>query len=688
MNIFERAFPTGTNWPAMALLAVLIAAVPAPRPAMAHSDEFPFLYVDSASGHDEGKCVDASKPCRTISYAQGQADKGDVIKLASGYYRYEASAPDEAQQLLSELIRVEGGYDLATNFESKEVENGTFLTGVDRSYAVELAARGIIWLNQVDFQNRDIVLAQVAPSVARDRYVAATGNDTGDCTDPNNPCQTVIYALSRAQEGDQIRVGGGVFTLNAGQIEQARRRNIDVVGGFSRATDFRARVLGGTQRSQVQSFVVGPSFREREQLSARGFVLLQDPKGRAIGRRIQAQSATTTLRPGAPCTDGTASGHPCNGIDLLSQMPLGLFSSRPAAANDIWGFVDLNDNKEYVIIGLENGTAVVDVSDPSAPREVATIPGASTSWRDVKVFQRQDTATGRWQAYAYVTADAVNQGLQVIDLTQLPDQAELAVTLDVFASAHNVYISNVDYDTGVAQAGTKAFLYILGSNLQNGPSRGDFRVFELDDPLAPTLIPTAIGEGYSHDATTLTVTGAQAAGCASNHDPCEILIDFNEDTVDIWDVTDKSQPSKRGFMTYPRATYVHSGWWSADKKFIFVQDELDERDHELNTTLRVVDITNLEDPKLVKTWTGPTEAIDHNGFTKGNEYYMSNYRRGLTILDVTDPINPSEARFFDTFTAIKCDCSRFNGAWGTYPYLRSGTIAVSDIEGGLFLLRK
>ena len=64
---------------------------------------------------------------------------------------------------------------------------------------------------------------------------------------------------------------------------------------------------------------------------------------------------------------------------------------------------------------------------------------------------------------------------------------------------------------------------------------------------------------------------------------------------------------------------------------------------------------------------GQTAARDHNGFSKGNFYYMSNYQRGLTILDVTSPNNPSEHAFFDTYP--DGDSVSYNGAWGTYPYL-------------------
>ena len=127
-----------------------------------------------------------------------------------------------------------------------------------------------------------------------------------------------------------------------------------------------------------------------------------------------------------------------------------------------------------------------------------------------------------------------------------------------------------------------------------------------------------------------------------------------------------------------------SGWWSEDRQFVFVHDELDERDNNLNTTLRIFDLSNLNSPALAGIWTGPTRAIDHNGFVRGNRYYMSNYERGITVLDITNPAIPEEVGFFDTFPSS--DNTSFNGAWGVYPYLPSGIILASDINTGLYVL--
>ncbi len=44
------------------------------------------------------------------------------------------------------------------------------------------------------------------------RYVATSGADTGDCTNPASPCRTVQYAVDRTGEGDEVRVATGVYT--------------------------------------------------------------------------------------------------------------------------------------------------------------------------------------------------------------------------------------------------------------------------------------------------------------------------------------------------------------------------------------------------------------------------------------------------------------------------------------------
>jgi hypothetical protein len=57
------------------------------------------------------------------------------------------------------------------------------------------------------------------------------------------------------------------------------------------------------------------------------------------------------------------------------------------------------------------------------------------------------------------------------------------------------------------------------------------------------------------------------------------------------------------------------------------------------------------------------------------------------VFDATTPNQLKEIGSFDTFLAPVADSAGTDGAWGVYPFLPSGTIVVSDITNGLFVLK-
>jgi choice-of-anchor B domain-containing protein len=675
---------------------VLLGSSLLPVAVTAHEGPTPFHYV-AENGRDEGTCERPSNPCRTIAYALSKAGKGDEVRVAAGTYEFQPGDPAEVVQLLSPIIVVRGGYDAGEGFANRDVAaNPTIVVGPAPRYARDLEQRGLLIRAQAEGQGAGGGDPSASSLATRGvtRYVAPSGRDEGDCTDPEAACASITYALAQAQSGDTVLIAVGDYAVPPEAVDALLRPDITVRGGYIRQPAFAA-AAPATQ----PSYVTGPSHERREELAARGLTLIQDRKGATIEESIATPPAPLAAAQAfTPCdlATGMAGVFPCHGVDLLAHMPLASFSSQPQAANDIWGFVDRRDGREYAFIGLLNGTAVVDLSDPRTPREVGTIRGQNARWRDIKIYQFQDQ-NGRWQAYAYVTADFPDapQGLQIIDLTGLPASISLAATYDGITRAHNIYIANVDYTTGEATPGLKPYAYILGSNKASGAAHA----LDLANPTALIEVLTPVpGTQYAHDASSLVITDARTAACrsgmnppAGGHNPCEVLIDFNEDTLDLWDVTDKAKPLRLSSTPYPEATYTHSGWWSKDRQFVFVQDELDEQDRGLNTTLRTFDIGDIGDltnPLLTNVWSGPERNIDHNGFVVGDRYYMSAYRRGLMILDITDPNDPRETGFFDTFPSPAANTPFFNGAWGVYPFLPSRTLVVSDIEGGLFVLKE
>ena len=381
------------------------------------------------------------------------------------------------------------------------------------------------------------------------------------------------------------------------------------------------------------------------------------------------------------CSGGFAGEYPCQGIDFMSRVPLSSFTGNPASASNLWGYVDLDNNREYAIIGLRNGTGVVDVTDPSNPAIVGHIAGVSSQWREVKVYQFWNASASRWDAYAYVTTEGSGGGIQILDLTQLPTSVSLANTWTGVSTSHTDQISNIDFSTNVANnPGFPPILYISGSN------KGGLRFVSLADPVNLTEIGAWTGT-YSHDTYPHVFSDARANQCAPGHNPCEVVFSFaGSPGLKIIDVTDKSAPVTISTFTYPQLGYTHSGWISGDGNYVFLHDELDEQNFTLNTTIRTIDIASLTSPSVSNIYTGPTRAIDHNGYTIGDKFYFSNYTRGIGILNVVNPNAPVELSYFDTYPTN--DDATFNGAWGVYPFLPSGNILISDIQRGLIVVRE
>lgn len=526
-------------------------------------------------------------------------------------------------------------------------------------------------------------LTQAHDDLVGTRYVAPSGVDQGSCEHRGEPCRTLTYALSMVHQGDAIKVGAGTYDVSSFDIEALFFGKQGLRGGYTPDDHFHS------QDPQAHATViVGADPRYVQTLQAHGFLPI-DEFGQPMQRaEVQAQ-------PPASCVNGMAGQFPCWNIDYLAQIPLTGFSSRPLSAANLWGFVHRCDSgdREYAVIGLNNGTAVVDVTDPASPAEVGFIPGVSSSWRETKILQIDNPATDCDRAYAYMSTEGTGGGLQIIDLSNLPSSVNLANTLNDYSTSHTLYISNVDYATNKAVSGQTPFLYVAGSNLLNGR----YRIYDLTNPTSPQLVTVNPGVAgmqdprgfYMHDSTSMLITDNRTTQCAAGHNPCEVLVDFNEQSVDVWDVTDKAQPAFLSRVSFPNARYIHSGWPAADQRYVIVHDELDELQIPgLNTSIYTLDLMDLRQPSIVTSYTGPDTTTDHNGYATGNRYFVSHYKRGLVIFDLTDPRALREVGQFDTFLLPAQNNAGTEGAWGVYPFLPSGTLVVSDIDNGLFVLRR
>lgn len=352
-------------------------------------------------------------------------------------------------------------------------------------------------------------------------------------------------------------------------------------------------------------------------------------------------------------------GFPSDGILLRSWLTLDDLSSGADNANDCWGYVS-GSGREYAIIGLSNGTAFVEVTDPDAPSFIQHMSGPNSLWRDVKVFG----------TYAYSVTEGSGAGIQVFNLASIDaGTVTLANTINAggATSTHNVAIDE-----------TSGFLYRCGG----GEGAGGLRIYSLANPATPALVGSWQTR-YVHDLQVVTYdsgpwAGRQIAFCCSGFNG-----GYVETGLDVLDVTDKSNIIDLGRLVYPNGAYSHQVWISEDRQYAYLNDELDE-DGSIATRTHVVDISDLAAPIYKGYFDNGLPAIGHNLYVLGDRIFEANYRSGLRVFDASDPISPVEIASFDTWPGD--DAASFNGMWSTYPYLPSGNVICSDIEKGLFVL--
>ena len=476
-------------------------------------------------------------------------------------------------------------------------------------------------------------------------------------------------------EGDYMVAGalgenertGAVHVVRWDGIAEAWLRQRRLVGSLAENEDFfGSRVAVSGERALVWS--------QREEQGAGSVYVFE----RAAGTENWSEQARLVSEGGSPaavvgarvaCAGGIAAVFPCNNADLMTYLPVSNIGG-PGRLNDIWGWTDPQTGHEYALIGRNDGTAFVDVSNPINPVFLGVLPthSVNSGWRDIKVYAD----------HAFIVSEAMLHGMQVFDLTQLRAVSNPPVTFAETAhypdinSAHNIGINE---ETG--------FAYIVGANGGGQTCGGGLHMVDIRTPTNPTFAGCFAdpstgngGTGYTHDVQCVVYRGPDV-----EHQGREICIGSNENAISIADVTDKDNPVAISTATYPNVGYAHQGWLTEDHRHFFLDDEGDEFSFGLNTRTLVWDFSDLDDPLLLTEYFAETTNTDHNQYVVGNRLYQANYGAGLRILDISDVGNPVEIGFFDTSPG---DIG--GGAWSAYPFFESGLIVVSGTTEGLFAI--
>ncbi|MFW6089380.1 MAG: choice-of-anchor B family protein [Gemmatimonadota bacterium] len=510
----------------------------------------------------------------------------------------------------------------------------------------------------------------------------------------------------RAQFGHALAVADGELWVGAPGVNRGNGRIYRYAPGaggeWQGATRFDAEGADGTSwpfafgysiAAAGERVVVGMPSRDFGE--GRALVATRDGDGWTAGQTLEGEiyRIGESLGSGDRCADGRLGEFPCDNMELIAHMPISeLGGERGVWVNDVWGWTDPQTGRDYALVARRDGASFVDVTDPSAPRLVGNLPRTEgsppTVWRDIKVLND----------HAFIVADGAGEhGMQVFDLTRLRDlpgapganqaRADLPAVFEPDAAYHEIHSAhNVVADTA------SGFLYIVGANGGGETCGGGLHMVDARDPLNPSFAGCyndtsgANPRGYTHDAQCLVYEGPDA-----EHRGRQICVGSNEREINIADVTDKSNPTTIGRGTYPNAAYTHQGWFDAEQRYFYQNDEIDELQGTVDGTRTIVwDLTELDDPVVAREYIGPVRASDHNLYVKGDRMYQSNYGSGLRVLDISDRADPREIAFFDSAPLNDDEpghSATESGAWSNYPFFEGDFVVFTSVREGLFIMR-
>ena len=303
---------------------------------------------------------------------------------------------------------------------------------------------------------------------------------------------------------------------------------------------------------------------------------------------------------------------------------------------DIWGYHA--NGREYAIISHFSYVFFVEVTDPFNPILIASFPGSNSPTRDVKTYRDR----------AYVSGNTA--GLAIYDLSGLPYEVrEVHNGFDYIDGAHNIFI---DEDEGRLYS-----------------TRG--KIFDLsNDPDDPVLI----AEGSATRGHDLFVRDNIA------------YVSKGSPGYAIYDVSQADDPIQ--LVSVQTNGYNHSSWLTEDNRYAVFAEET------RGLPLGIIDLKDIRenDLSIVSYFKEPLLApedensIPHNPFIREDFVFVSYYEDGVLVFDISDVNNPKRVAFYDTYPD-NTSYNGFQGCWGVYPFLPSGTIIASDQAYGLVVMQ-
>lgn len=417
---------------------------------------------------------------------------------------------------------------------------------------------------------------------------------------------------------------------------------------------------------------------------------------RANGAYSSSQLVQTFPDP-VKCVNGTAVVVPgdrlqtfrCSNLDLQDFKTHAWLGGSKGSGSGSWGWTS-SDGREFGAIGQEDGTAFIEISKAGRITYRGRLPQQTdtSDWREIKTVNH----------YFVIGSESDNHGIQIFDARKL-----LTATYPkIFSIRRDISLFKglpAGRSHNVVSLEEKNFAVAVGAVPRTDKCKGGLIFIDLSDPANPTSPGCAPDDYYVNDAQCLVYRGPD-----KRYEGRDICYGYNEDTLTIYDVTNKSAATLISRNTYIGEMYSHSGAVldPNNQEYLVMGDEFDEvygippADDGLSVTY-VWDIRDLKNPNHTGIFKSSVRAIDHSQYVHNGLSFQSNFGAGLRVLDVSSvPHDPTgkgikEVAFFDVFPDDDDEPGggilEYVGSWSSYAGFPSGNILVNSMERGVFIVK-
>lgn len=395
-----------------------------------------------------------------------------------------------------------------------------------------------------------------------------------------------------------------------------------------------------------------------------------------------------------------------------------------------WGFADwATGNDRFCPSGDRRGVAVIDVTPPETPTQVATLLNPEgTSAEDVVVYTAEggplsghDIAVVgiQWCGGSRYDEDAV-RGLMLWDVTDATHPVQIGF-LDTGCCTRGVHEFEVERHVNghtYAYATVPTSRYPdseTDSGYRDDNGEGDFRMIDITDPRSPVQVsdwgiqdiggPFTAGQGCDPDAN-------YGHGAEPSEDGTLVFLSYWDSGFIRLDVSDPANPVFTGRTTYAADEDgdAHSSQYDEARQLLITADEDFCKTSGAGTEksfgyLRIYDYSTPGAPVQIGEYrtpntSGPSDVgagdyVIHNNYLVGTDVYASWYSDGVRVIDTSDPTRPVEVAYFVPPAAQNPVKPSQRGVltntaqvWGVVVDEATGLIYASDMNSGLWILRR